>query len=282
MGGRLAARWHAALSAGCRGAASRVPRRLDLGARFNNGITSAGAALTDPPRSAVNASQALQPGISSTCVRRCASSFARPPDAAIRACPTGAFRCRQAATVALPVGCRRTIRCCRRTPADTAWPRAIAGSAGNHDPRHRSAGAALADTHASRRRMMDHQLVAALRQHRTRRSSNASPALFRRSQLQRGGAPPRLSYLAPGFCHAHPGFGPEQRDCAQLAAHAPVGAARIAVRPHRSRHRSVRHRRPARSHAPGLVSGAGFGSDQAAPKLDASVEKSPTLERRGF
>jgi hypothetical protein len=54
------------------------------------------------------------------------------------------------------------------------------------------------------------------------------------------------------------------------------------VRPHRSRHRSVRHRRPARSHAPGLVSGAGFGSDQAAPKLDASVEKSPTLERRGF
>ena len=64
--------------------------------------------------------------------------------------------------------------------------------------------------------------------------------------------------LAPGFLlHAHPTFGPELRACARAGDGRAAGPTREALLgSHRPRDRAVRYRRPARSHAPRLVSGA--------------------------
>ena len=89
----------------------------------------------------------------------------------------------------------------------------------------------------------------------------AGAALFRRRQLQRGGAPARTARAGAGLPAARPsGVRPRAaRACAALAMSAPRRrrARDALLDAHRSRDRAVRHRRPARSQPARLVSGAG-------------------------
>jgi FADH2 O2-dependent halogenase len=207
--------------------------------RFNNRITSAGAALTDPVAAAVGASDGeaawhrLLEMLPSVREQFRSSRATRPFVHA----PRVAFRCREvvgehwallpsAAGVIDPLlstgfpltllGIGRLLRLLETTAPGSDRQAALAAYA--------------SDTQAELD--VTEQLVAALY------GCMADPDLFRRLSLLYFAAASysetvrRLgrSHLAPGFLlHRHPTFGAELRSCAALASTAPQGDARLAL-----------------------------------------------------
>ena len=207
--------------------------------RFNNGITSAGAALTDPLAAAINASEGapawdrlldMWPSV------RDQFQGARATLPFVHV-PRLAFRCRQV------VGEKWALLPSAAGVIDpllsTGFPLTLLGllrlldllEATSPGPERESA---LAEYARITRAELDatEQLVAALY------ASLSDPELFKRLGLlyfaaasfsetaRRLGRP----HLAPGFLlHAHPQFGPELRACAELATGAPVGPARASL-----------------------------------------------------
>jgi FADH2 O2-dependent halogenase len=207
--------------------------------RFNNGITSAGAALTDPLASAIGASEgapawdrlmALLPSVGEQ------FRESRPVMPFIHS-PRIAFRCHEV------VGEKWALLPSAAGVIDpllsTGFPLTLLGiirlvdilSGTTPGP---ARGAALAAYERTTQEEQDttEQLVGALY------ASMADPECFKRLSLLYFAAASysetvrRLNrpHLAPGFllC-AHPHFGPELRRCAALAAAVPAGADRSAL-----------------------------------------------------
>src|SRR6185295_17783314 len=207
--------------------------------RFNNGITSAGAALTGPVAAALHAEDgapawerllATLPSVRD----QFRSARARLP---FVHAPRLAFRSRQVC------GRRWALLPSAAGVIDpllsTGFPLTLLGITRLVDVlEHTAEGPARdAGLRAYAQVTLDEldateQLVAALY------ATMADPALFKRLTLlyfaaasyaesaRRLGRPD----LAPGFLlHAHPRFGPELRECAGLARRAPAGAARDAL-----------------------------------------------------
>jgi FADH2 O2-dependent halogenase len=204
--------------------------------RFNNGITSAGAALTDPLAATLQASEG-----------------APAWDRLLRALPTVGDQF-QSARATLPfVHLPRVAFRCRKVVGEkwallpsaagvidpllsTGFPLTLLGLARLLDVLETTVPgaqrqAALATYAQTTQEELDvtEQLVGALY------ACMADPALFKRLSLlyfaaasysetvRRLGRP----HLAPGFLlNAHPDFGAELRACAALAAEVPAGAAR--------------------------------------------------------
>jgi len=207
--------------------------------RFNNGITSAGAALTDPLAARVLASegapvwdrllQALPSVREQFRAARATLPFVHAPRVA--------FRCREVAgdKWALLPSAAGVID----PLLSTGFPLTLLGVARLLDVLETTAPgaerqAALAAYARTTQQELDvtEQLVAALY------SCMVDPALFKRLSLlyfaaasysetvRRLGRP----HLAPGFLlNEHPQFGAEVRGCAALAADAPQGSARTAL-----------------------------------------------------
>lgn len=207
--------------------------------RFNNGITSAGAALTDPLAATLKASQG-------------APAWER----LLRALPSVQEQFRQARATLPFVHAPRVAFRCREVVGEkwsllpsaagvidpllsTGFPLTLLGIARllellertDPGPERRAALAAYADTTQTELDVTE-QLVSALY------ASMTDPALFKRLSLlyfaaasysetvRRLGRP----HLAPGFLlNAHHHFGAELRACAALAMRVPVGAARTAL-----------------------------------------------------
>ena len=262
--------------------------------RFNNGITSAGAALTDPIAAPIHASDGA-PGWDRLLdalpsVRR-QFQTARPTLPFVHA-PRIAFRCREV------VGDNWALLPSAAGVIDpllsTGFPLTLLGLARllaliEHTSPGPERQAALAEYARTTQRELDvtEQLVAALY------ANMSDPVIFKRLSLlyfaaasfsetvRRLGRP----QLAPGFLlHAHPHFGPELVACATIATEAPAGAARTtlldridrAIEPFDAAGLLDRSRRdwyPVR--AADLLA--------AAPKLDASAEEiHGLLARCGF
>ena len=235
--------------------------------RFNNGITSAGAALTDPLAATIEASQGaaawhrlldLLPSVREQFRQaRATLPFVHTPRVAFRTehivgdkwalLPSAAGVIDPLLSTGFPLtllGLGRLLDLLERTTPGAGRATALAEYA-------RITQAELDATE---------QLVAALY------ANMSDPALFKRLSLlyfaaasfsetaRRLGRP----HLAPGFLlHAHPRFGPELRACAGIAATAPTGPARAALFDRIDRAIDpIRRGRPARSHSPRLVSGA--------------------------
>lgn len=207
--------------------------------RFNNGITSAGAALTDPLAARVGASegapawdrllQALPSVREQFRAARAALPFVHAPRVA--------FRCREVAgdKWALLPSAAGVID----PLLSTGFPLTLLGIARLLDvlegtvPGAEREAALAAYAHKTQQELdVTEQLVAALY------SCMADPALFKRLSLlyfaaasysetvRRLGRP----HLAPGFLlNEHPQFGLEVRECAALAAGAPQGPARTVL-----------------------------------------------------
>jgi FADH2 O2-dependent halogenase len=207
--------------------------------RFNNGITSAGAALTDPVAEAVRASEGapawdrllgMLPSV------REQFRGARPTRPFIHT-PRVAFRCREV------VGARWALLPSAAGVIDpllsTGFPLTLLGLGRLLDvlettipgPQRDDALAAYAQITQDELDITE-QLVAALY------ANMGDPMLFKRLGLlyfaatsyteavRRLGRP----HLAPGFLlNAHPRFGPELRACAAAARTAPMGADRDAL-----------------------------------------------------
>ena len=239
--------------------------------RFNNGITSAGAALTDPVAAALRAEDgapawdrllATLPSVR----EQFRGARARLP---FVHAPRLAFRSREVC------GRRWALLPSAAGVIDpllsTGFPLTLLGITRLLDVLEHTAEGPERDAglRAYAQVTQDEldateQLVAALY------ATMADPALFKRLTLlyfaaasyaetaRRLGRPE----LAPGFLlHAHPRFGPELRACAGLARHTPNGDRQgCAVRPDRSGDRAVRCGRAAGSQPARLVSGARRGS----------------------
>ena len=239
--------------------------------RFNNGITSAGAALTDPAcgksyrvrRRTLHGSGCCDALPSVREQFRAARATLPFVARAARGLPLPRSGRRQVGAAALGRGRDRSAAL-DWFPAHPARHRTVARRSRNHRAGSRAAGGARATTRARRNTELDvtEQLVgSALR-------VMADPALFKRLSLLYFAAASysetvrRLArpHLAPGFLlNEHPQFGVEVRDCAGprcrcAARHGPGRA----FRAHRSRHRAVRYGRAPRPHAPRLVSGTGL------------------------
>ena len=253
--------------------------------RFNNGITSAGAALTDPlaarvravrgrSRRGIGCSQAL-PSVARSVPRRARHAAVRPR--AARGLPLPRVAGDELGAAAVGRGRHRSAAL-DRVSADAARHRAAARRARDHVAGSRSARRRSPRTRARTQQELDvtEQLVAALY------ACMADPALFKRLSLlyfaaasysetvRRLGRP----HLAPGFLlNEHPHVRPgAARLCGARRRCAAGPGPRRALRAHRPRDRAVRHRRPPRSHAPRLVSGAGRRPrSSSAAKLEASA-----------
>jgi FADH2 O2-dependent halogenase len=207
--------------------------------RFNNGITSAGAALTDPLAATVQASEgapAWDRLLESLPSVRDQFRSARATLPFMHS-PRVAFRCREV------VGEHWALLPSAAGVIDpllsTGFPLTLLGLARLLDILETAAPgpdrrAALAGYERTTQQELDvtEQLVGALY------ACMADPALFKRLSLlyfaaasysetvRRLGRP----HLAPGFLlNEHPHFGAELRTCAALAAAVPVGAARTAL-----------------------------------------------------
>ena len=208
--------------------------------RFNNGITSAGAALTDPLAAAFRAADGaaawdrLLEALPSV-RRQFASARATLP---FVHAPRVAFRCHE--VVGNKMGavafCRR-----RHRPAAVdrlpAHPSRAGDACSTFSKRHRlgtEREVALRDYERTTQTELDvtEQLVGALY------NCMGDPGIFKRLSLlyfaaasysetvRRLGRP----HLAPGFLlNSHRGFGVELRECATLAAQVPSGAPRSAL-----------------------------------------------------
>ena len=207
--------------------------------RFNNGLTSAGAALTDPLAATLHASEGAPAW--DRLLRALPSvggqfQAARPTLPFVHA-PRVAFRCREV------VGEKWALLPSAAGVIDpllsTGFPLTLLGVARLLDLLETTVPgvareAALAEYARTTQQELDvtEQLVAALY------GCMADPALFKRLSLlyfaaasysetvRRLGRP----WLAPGFLlNAHPQFGIELRACAARAAELPSGAARTAL-----------------------------------------------------
>ena len=241
--------------------------------RFNNGLTSAGAALTDPAAAALGAAEGAPAWdrLLATLPSVRGSVPTRARDAAVR--PRAAAGVPQRAGRGIDVGAaavgRRRDRSAAldRLSADPARRPAPARSAGAHVRRARNARRRSREYERTTLAELDatEQLVArALRDDdRSAAVQAAEPALLRGRQLQRDGAPPRPPDLAPGFLlRAHPTFG---AGAGGVRGAGGLGFARRRRAtaldcPDRPRDRAVRHRRSPRSRSARLVSGPRRGS----------------------
>jgi len=207
--------------------------------RFNNGITSAGAALTDPLAATLRASEGAPAWDRLLHALPSVQEQFRPARATLpfMHTPRVAFRCREVA------GQRWALLPSAAGVIDpllsTGFPLTLLGVARLLDLLETTAPgaqrqAALAAYARTTQAELDvtEQLVGALY------ACMADPALFKRLSLlyfaaasysetvRRLGRP----HLAPGFLlNAHPHFGGELRACAALAAESPTGAARTAL-----------------------------------------------------
>ena len=237
--------------------------------RFNNGITSAGAALTDPARRRRSARpRARRPGTG--CSRRCRRSrdqfrdaravlpFVHAPRLAFRSArvagprwallPSAAGVIDPLLSTGFPLtllGIVRLLDVLERTSPgaerDAALARVRAGDAGR----------AGRDRTARRGALRDHGRSAAVQA--------AEPALFRRRQLQRSGAPARTpgsGARIPALRASDVRSGAARRVPRWRCGARTVPRATRARSAHRSRDRALRHRRSARSRPARLVSGA--------------------------
>ena len=200
--------------------------------RFNNGITSAGAALTDPVAAAIGAADGarrMDASARHAAVGRTSSSggaratlpFVHAPRVAFRSArvsgpdwallPSAAGVIDPLLSTGFPLtllGILRLLDLLERTTPATR-PRSGARRLRAHD-----AGGAGCDRTAGRRVVRDDGRSAAVQA--------ARPALFRGSELQRSGAPARPAASGARVpAVAHPAFGPELAACASLAAARP-------------------------------------------------------------
>lgn len=207
--------------------------------RFNNGVTSAGAALTDRMAAAIGAADGAPawdrlleklPSVREQFRRsQAVRPFVHAPRLAFRSAAVCGARWAllpSAAGVVDPL-------------LSTGFPLTLLGVARLADLLERTAAgpgreAALAAYTRTTQDELDatEHLVAALY------ATMADAALFKRLTLLYFAAASyaetahrlRKKWLAPGFLlHAHPGFGPEMRACADLALGRPSGAAREAL-----------------------------------------------------
>ncbi len=207
--------------------------------RFNNGITSAGAALTDPLAATLRASEGAPAWDRLLQALPSVSDQFRSARATLPFvhAPRVAFRCREV------VGGKWALLPSAAGVIDpllsTGFPLTLLGLARLLDVlettvpgAEREAALAIYARTTQEELDVTEQLVAALY------ACMADPPLFKRLSLlyfaaasysetvRRLGRP----HLAPGFLlNAHPRFGVELRACAALAAAAPAGAARTAL-----------------------------------------------------